>query len=63
MGMWYAILGAALAVAVFMWQFYKVSLHAYIGYIVANNVKQPDKSELRQWIHWAVTHMLSGGRS
>ena len=61
--MWYAILGIMLVGAVFMWQFYKVSLHAYIGYMVANKVKQPDKSELRQWIMWAVRHMLSGGRS
>ncbi len=58
--MWYWILGSALVIAVFMWQLYKIWLHAYIGYMVANNVKQPDKSEMRQWIHWAVRHMLSG---
>lgn len=55
--MWYAILIIALIVSIFMWQIYRIWLHAYIGYMVNNNVKQPDKSELKQWIHWAARHL------
>lgn len=57
--MWYAILIIALMVAVLMWQFYKVCLHAYIAFMVDQDVKQPTTEECRKWFRYALKRCYS----
>ena len=56
--MWYVILGVALVAAVFMWQFYKIWLHAYVAFMVSQDVRQPTTDECREWFHKALQHLI-----
>ena len=56
--MWYAILIILLVIAIIKCKLYKIQFSAYVGFMVKNNITQPTKSEMQEWIKWAAKNTI-----